>query len=46
MKLTKSIAHVVGSQQEQIDRVETQMEEAKENTENGLAHVVEANKKV
>ena len=42
----KSLAHIVGSQQEQIDRVETQMEESKENTENGLAHVVEANEKV
>jgi t-SNARE complex subunit (syntaxin) len=45
MKLTKSIAHIVGSQQEQIDHVETQMEKLKENTKNGLAHVVEANKK-
>jgi t-SNARE complex subunit (syntaxin) len=46
MKLTKSIAHIVGSQQEQIDHAETQMEESKENTKNGLAHVVKANKKV
>ena len=42
----KRLAHIVGSQQEQIDHVETQMEESKENTENGLAHVVEANEKV
>jgi t-SNARE complex subunit (syntaxin) len=42
----KRLAHIVGSQQEQIDRVETQMEESKENTESGLAHVVEANQKV
>jgi t-SNARE complex subunit (syntaxin) len=42
----KSLAHIVGSQQEQIDSVETQMEESKENTKNGLAHVVEANEKV
>jgi t-SNARE complex subunit (syntaxin) len=45
-EMYKSLAHVVGSQQEQIDHVETQMEESKENAENGLAHVVEANKKV
>jgi hypothetical protein len=43
----KSLAHIVlGSQQEQIDHVEMQMEESKENTENGLAHVVEVNEKV
>jgi t-SNARE complex subunit (syntaxin) len=46
MKLMKSITHVVGSQQKQIDHVKTQMEESKGKTESGLAHVVEANEKV
>jgi t-SNARE complex subunit (syntaxin) len=42
----KSLTHVLGSPQEQIDHVETQMDESKENAENELAHVVKANEKV
>jgi syntaxin 7 len=44
-EIYKDLAHIVGSQQEQIDQIETQMEESKENAEKGLAHVVKANEK-
>ena len=44
-EIYKDLAHIVGSQQEQIDTIETQMEESKANAEKGLAHVVKANEK-
>jgi hypothetical protein len=42
----KRLTHVLGSLQEQIDHVEMQMDESKENAKNELAHVVKANEKV
>lgn len=44
-EIYKDLAHIVGSQQEQIDQVETHMEDAKENTEAGLKQVEKANEK-
>lgn len=44
-EIYKDLAHIVGSQQEQIDTIETQMEDSKANAEKGLAHVVKANEK-
>lgn len=39
----KDLAHLVDSQQEGIDQIETQMEGAKENTSTGLKHIEKAN---
>lgn len=44
-EIYKDLAHIVGDQQEQIDTIETQMEDSKANAEKGLAHVVKANDK-
>ncbi|KAL7461450.1 hypothetical protein ACHAXS_001874 [Conticribra weissflogii] len=42
-EIYKDLAHLVDTQQEGIDQVETQMEGAKENTKEGLKHIEKAN---
>lgn len=44
-EIYKDLAHIVGSQQEQIDIIENQMEESKVNAESGLKQVERANEK-
>lgn len=44
-EIYKDLAHIVGGQQEQIDQIETQMEDSKINAEKGLEHVTKANEK-
>jgi len=44
-EIYKDLAHIVGSQQEQIDQIETQMEESKVNAQQGLSHIQKANEK-
>ena len=44
-EIYKDLAHIVGSQQEQIDSIETQMEDARTNAESGLEQVEKANEK-
>lgn len=44
-EIYKDLAHIVGSQQEQIDQIEDQMEESKTHAEQGLSHVVKANER-
>ncbi|KAL7488097.1 hypothetical protein ACHAW6_014000, partial [Cyclotella cf. meneghiniana] len=42
-EIYKDLAHLVDNQQEGIDQIETQMENAKENTATGLKHIEKAN---
>jgi t-SNARE complex subunit (syntaxin) len=44
-EIYKDLAHIVGSQQEHVDSIETQMEESKVNAESGLEQVEKANEK-
>lgn len=44
-EIYKDLAHIVGSQQEDIDRIETQMEDAHANAQSGLRQVEKANEK-
>jgi t-SNARE complex subunit (syntaxin) len=44
-EIYKDLAHIVGSQQEQIDTIEHQMEESRANAEQGLKQVEKANEK-
>lgn len=44
-EIYKDLAHIVGSQQEQIDTIETQMEDSRANAEQGLKQVEKANEK-
>jgi t-SNARE complex subunit (syntaxin) len=44
-EIYKDLAHIVGSQQDDIDRIETQMEDAHANAESGLRQVEKANEK-
>ena len=44
-EIYKDLAHIVGSQQENIDTIETQMEESRANAEQGLKQVEKANEK-
>ena len=44
-EIYKDLAHIVGSQQEQIDSIETQMEDARTNAESGLEQVERANER-
>lgn len=44
-EIYKDLAHIVGSQQEQIDQIENQMEDARNNAEAGLVQVQKANDK-
>ena len=42
-EIYKDLAHIVGSQQEQVDNIEVQMEESRANAEAGLEQVEKAN---
>lgn len=42
-EIYKDLAHLVDNQQEDIDQIETQMENTKENTATGLKHIEKAN---
>jgi chromosome segregation ATPase len=44
-EIYKDLAHIVGSQQEHVDQIETQMDNAKGNAESGLSQVQKANDK-
>jgi len=44
-EIYKDLAHIVGEQQEQIDQIETQMDDANVNAEKGLEHIEKANVK-
>lgn len=44
-EIYKDLAHVVAGQQEQVDQIETQMEQSKVNAEQGLSHIQKANEK-
>lgn len=44
-EIYKDLAHIVGTQQEQIDSIETQMEDSRANAESGLKQVEKANEK-
>jgi len=44
-EIYKDLAHIVGNQQEQIDQIETQMEDARANADSGLKQVEKANEK-
>lgn len=44
-EIYKDLAHIVGSQQEQIDSIETQMEDSRANAESGLGQIQKANEK-
>jgi t-SNARE complex subunit (syntaxin) len=44
-EIYKDLAHIVGSQQEHVDSIETQMEESRTNAESGLKEVEKANDK-
>jgi t-SNARE complex subunit (syntaxin) len=44
-EIYKDLAHIVSTQQENIDQIETQMEDSKANAENGLKQVELANEK-
>ena len=44
-EIYKDLAHIVGSQQEDIDNIENQMEESKVNADSGLQQVEKANEK-
>lgn len=42
-EIYKDLAHLVDNQQEDIDQIETQMENTKDNTATGLKHIEKAN---
>lgn len=42
-EIYKDLAMIVGGQQEQIDQIENQMEDARDNAESGLEQVQKAN---
>jgi t-SNARE complex subunit (syntaxin) len=44
-EIYKDLAHIVGEQQEHIDKIETQMDDARANAEAGLHQVEKANEK-
>eukprot|EP00339_Tiarina_fusa_P011497 CAMPEP_0117034318 /NCGR_PEP_ID=MMETSP0472-20121206/24445_1 /TAXON_ID=693140 ORGANISM="Tiarina fusus, Strain LIS" /NCGR_SAMPLE_ID=MMETSP0472 /ASSEMBLY_ACC=CAM_ASM_000603 /LENGTH=256 /DNA_ID=CAMNT_0004743461 /DNA_START=455 /DNA_END=1222 /DNA_ORIENTATION=+ len=44
-EIYKDLAHIVGNQQEEVDQIETQMEDARGNAESGLKQVQTANEK-
>ena len=44
-EIYKDLAHIVGSQQEQVNQIETQMEESRNNAESGLEQVQKAKDK-
>lgn len=44
-EIYKDLAHIVGEQQDHIDKIETQMDDARANAEAGLSQVEKANEK-
>jgi syntaxin 7 len=44
-EIYKDLAHIVASQQDDIDQIETQMDDARANAESGLQQVEKANEK-
>jgi t-SNARE complex subunit (syntaxin) len=44
-EIYKDLAHIVGGQQEQVDTIENQMEDARDNAESGLSEVQKANER-
>jgi t-SNARE complex subunit (syntaxin) len=44
-EIYKDLAHIVGSQQEQVDQIENQMEDARNTAQSGLEQVHQANEK-
>mmetsp|Transcript_12859 Transcript_12859/g.29016 ORF Transcript_12859/g.29016 Transcript_12859/m.29016 type:complete len:84 (-) Transcript_12859:189-440(-) len=42
-EIYKDLAHIVESQQEQVDAIETQMEDSRANAEAGLTQIEKAN---
>lgn len=44
-EIYKDLAHIVGSQQDQVDTIETQMEDSRNNAESGLSQVQQANER-
>jgi len=44
-EIYKDLAHIVASQQDQVDSIETHMEESRVNAESGLKQVEKANEK-
>jgi syntaxin 7 len=44
-EIYKDLAHIVGSQQGNIDTIESQMEDSRANAESGLRQVEKANEK-
>mmetsp|Transcript_31273 Transcript_31273/g.51619 ORF Transcript_31273/g.51619 Transcript_31273/m.51619 type:complete len:280 (+) Transcript_31273:133-972(+) len=44
-EIYKDLANIVGSQQEQVDQIEGQMEDSRANAEQGLGHIQKANEK-
>jgi t-SNARE complex subunit (syntaxin) len=42
-EIYKDLAHIVGSQQDNVDTIETQMDDARNNAESGLSQVQQAN---
>lgn len=44
-EIYKDLAHIVASQQDDVDQIETQMEDARANAESGLQQVEKANEK-
>lgn len=44
-EIYRDLAHIVSSQQEMIDEIETQMDDARGNAESGLTQVQKANEK-
>jgi Fe2+ transport system protein B len=44
-EIYKDLAHIVGSQQDDVDQIETQMDDARGNAESGLEQIQKANEK-
>ena len=44
-EIYKDLAHIVGNQQDQVNTIETQMEESRNNAESGLTQVQQANER-
>ena len=44
-EIYKDLAHIVGSQQDHVDQIENQMEDARNNAQSGLDQVQKANYK-
>ena len=44
-EIYKDLAHIVASQQDQVDAIETQMEDSRANADSGLKQIEKANEK-